>query len=227
MIDIQAVCKHFSSGRGQVAALTDISFTVAPGQGVVLAGRSGSGKTTLLNCIGTLEVPDHGRILCNGIDICALSPHQRTLFRRQQVGFVFQAGNLLPWLTVAENLQFPLELNGIRGKTQQRRIEELLALFALAGYQRALPAELSGGEAQRIAFARAIAHKPTILLADEPTASLDSANGNQLIELMFSLCRDQKTTLLIATHDQDLLAMARTILFFKDGQMENRRCAEK
>jgi len=227
MIDIQAVCKHYSSGRGQVAALADISFAVAPGEGIVLAGRSGSGKTTLLNCIGTLELPDRGRILCHGIDICALSPHRRTLFRRQQVGFVFQAGNLLPWLTVAENLQFPLELNQIRGRAQQRRIEELLAIFGLAGYQRALPAELSGGEAQRIAFARAIAHAPAILLADEPTASLDSANGNQLIELMFSLCRDQKTTLLIATHDQDLLAMAETILFVKDGRMENRRCAEK
>ncbi len=221
MIDIQTVSKQYTSGRGHVAALTDISFSTRHGQGIILAGRSGSGKTTLLNCIGTLEIPDSGSILCNDINICTLSPRQRTLFRRREVGFVFQAGNLLPWLTVAENLQFPLELNGILGKTQRHRIEELLATFGLEGYEKALPAELSGGEAQRIAFARAIAHKPAILLADEPTASLDSSNGRQLIELMFSLCRTRNTTLFIATHDQELLEMAETIIFLKDGKMEN------
>ncbi len=219
MIDIQCISKHYTSGRGHVPALREISFTVQAGQGVILAGKSGSGKTTLLNCIGTLEIPDSGRILCHGRDLCSLSPRQRTLFRRKEVGFVFQSGNLLPWLTVDENLQFPLEFNGIRGKSQRRRIEELLEGFGLAGYDRAMPAELSGGEAQRVAFARAIAHQPALLLADEPTASLDSANGRQLIELMFSLCRSGRTTLIMATHDQELLAMTRTIIPLKDGQM--------
>jgi len=223
MIEIRAVSKQFTSGRGHVAALTDISFTVAQGHGVMLAGRSGSGKTTLLNCLGTLELPDSGAILYHGVDLCTLSPRQRTLFRRTKVGFVFQAGNLLPWLSVAENLQFPLELNGIHGQAQQRRIAELLATFDLAGYEKALPVELSGGESQRIAFARAIAHAPSLLLADEPTASLDSANGRQLIELMFSLCRTNGTTLFIATHDQELLAMAEAIIPLKDGKMENNR----
>ena len=222
MIEIQAISKQYTSGRGHVSALSDISLAVEHGQGIILAGRSGSGKTTLLNCIGTLEIPDSGKILYNDIDICTLSPRQRTLFRRQKVGFVFQAGNLLPWLTVAENLQFPLELNGIRGSDQRHRIEELLAIFGLGGYEKALPMELSGGEAQRIAFARAIAHTPAILLADEPTASLDSINGKQLVELMFSLCRTHETTLFIATHDQELLEMAKTIIFLKDGRMENR-----
>lgn len=132
---------------------------------------------------------------------------------------MFQAGNLLPWLTVAENLQFPLELNAIRGKMQRKRIEELLTHFGLGGYEKAMPAELSGGESQRIAFARAIAHSPSLLLADEPTASLDSANGRQLIELMFSLCRSQHTTLFIATHDQELLEMTDEIIYLKDGRM--------
>ncbi len=222
MIEIQAVSKQFTSGRGQIAALRDISFSVQRGQGVILIGRSGSGKTTLLNCLGTLEIPDKGSILCNGTNICTLSPRQRALFRRREVGFVFQSSNLLPWLTVAENLQFPLEMNGIYGAVQRERLEELLATFGLAGYDKALPVELSGGESQRVAFARAIAHAPAILLADEPTASLDSSNGTQLIELMFSLCHAKGTTLIIATHDQELLAMADMIITLKDGTMEQK-----
>jgi ABC-type lipoprotein export system ATPase subunit len=221
MIKVQAVSKQFTSGRGHISALSDISFAVERGCGVLLMGRSGSGKTTLLNCLGTLEIPDQGAILYNGTNICTLSLRQRALFRRKELGFVFQGGNLLPWLTVAENLQFPLELNGICGIVQQQRIEELLATFDLVGYEKAMPAELSGGESQRIAFARAIAHAPAILLADEPTASLDSSNGRQLIEMMFSLCRLQGTTLLIATHDQDLLPLADAIISLKDGKMEN------
>jgi len=220
MIEIQAVSKQFTSGRGHVSAVADVSFSVDRGRGVILAGRSGSGKTTLLNCIGTLEIPDTGAILYKGTNICTLSPRQRTLFRRKEVGFVFQTSNLLPWLTVAENLQFPLEFNGIHGKAQQRRIEELLTTFGLAGYEKAMPVELSGGESQRIAFARAIAHAPALLLADEPTASLDSKNGKQLIELLVSLCHSKETTLIIATHDQELLGMADTVISLKDGKME-------
>lgn len=219
MVSVQNVSKQYTSGRGRVTALAEISFSVQIGQGIILAGKSGSGKTTLLNCIGTLERPDSGSILCNGRDICALAPRQQALFRRQEVGFVFQAGNLLPWLTVAENLQFPLELNAIWGKVQRKRIEELLVNFGLAGYEKAMPAELSGGESQRIAFARAIAHSPSLLVADEPTASLDSVTGRQLIELMFSLCRSQRTTLFIATHDQELLEMTDAIIYLKDGRM--------
>jgi ABC-type lipoprotein export system ATPase subunit len=223
MIELQAVSKQFTSGRGHISAISDVSFSVDRGQGVILVGRSGSGKTTLLNCIGTLEIPDRGGVFYNGINVCTLSPRQRAMFRRKEVGFVFQTSNLLPWLTVYENLQFPLELSGICGKLQRRRIEELLATFGLSGYEKAMPGELSGGESQRIAFARAIAHEPAILLADEPTASLDSHNGKQLVELMFSLCSSKRTTLLIATHDQELLGMTDTIITLKDGKMEQYR----
>lgn len=223
MIQVRSLSKQFLSGRGHVAALHDISFEVEHGSGVILSGKSGSGKTTLLNCLGTLEQPDSGEVICNSINICTLNARQRALFRRQEVGFVFQSNNLLPWLTVAENLQMPLELNRITGIRQQQRIKELLATFGLNGYEKALPSELSGGEAQRIAFARAIAHTPAILLADEPTASLDSANGRQLIELMFSLCKDQGMTLFIATHDPELLEIAQLVIHLKDGRRETRQ----
>ena len=219
MIALHNIDKQYISGRGHVAALSDISFSVQKGEGLVLAGRSGSGKTTLLNCIGTLETPDAGTILYKGIDIGTFTARQRAHFRQREVGFVFQASNLLPWLTVAENLQLPLELNHIRGPAQQQRVAALLETFGLSGYENAMPVELSAGESQRIAFARAIAHAPAILLADEPTASLDSTNGKQLIELMLSLCRNDGTTLIIASHDPDVMAMADKVIVLKDGKM--------
>jgi putative ABC transport system ATP-binding protein len=202
-----------------VAALTDINCRVAAGTGLVLAGRSGSGKTTLLNCIGTLEQPDAGTITFNGVSIGDLNASQRSAFRREHIGFVFQSGNLIPWLTVRENLLMPLEMNGVSRQKSLERVSELLAMFGMAGYDTALPAELSGGEAQRVAFARAIAHTPSLVLADEPTASLDSVNGSTLIREMFSLCQSQGTTLVLATHDTDLIAMAERVLWLKDGQM--------
>lgn len=219
MIALHNIGKQYVSGRGHVAALSDISFSVQQGEGIVLAGRSGSGKTTLLNCIGTLETPNTGSILYKGSDIGTLTTHQRAHFRQREIGFVFQSSNLLPWLTVAENLQLPLELNRIHGTAQQQRVAMLLEIFGLSGYEKAMPGELSAGESQRIAFARAIAHAPALLLADEPTASLDSANGKQLIELMLSLCRNDGTTLIIASHDPDVMAMADTVIALKDGKM--------
>jgi putative ABC transport system ATP-binding protein len=220
MIEVIGVSKKYISGRGHVTALSDISFFVERGRSAVLAGKSGSGKTTLLNCLGALETPESGKIICNGRDICALSQRHRAFFQRREIGFVFQASNLLPWLTVAENLQFPLELNTIHGKDQKKRIHELLATFDLAEYDRAMPGELSGGETQRIAFARAIAHKPALLLADEPTASLDSITGHQLIQMILSLCADQFTTLIIATHDPELIKMTDYKFYLKDGRLE-------
>ncbi len=220
MLEIRSVSKKYISGRGHITALSDISFALGKGQSASLAGKSGSGKTTLLNCIGALEKPDSGIILSGGRNICTLGRRQRALFLRREIGFVFQAANLLPWLTVAENLQFPLELNNIRGTAQKQRIHGLLAACDLSGYDKAMPAELSGGETQRIAFARAIAHKPALLLADEPTASLDSVTGQGLIELMLSLCVGQHTTLIIATHDPELIEMTNKRITLKDGRME-------
>jgi putative ABC transport system ATP-binding protein len=188
------------------------------GRFFVVAGRSGSGKTTLLNCIGTLEKPETGRIRCAGIDINHLSRRAAAKFRRKQTGFVFQSANLVSYLTVRENIALPLELNAWSNDARNRRVDALLDTVGLRGMGAAMPQELSGGETQRVAFARAIAHQPAILLADEPTASLDSATGRQLIQLMKALVSESTCTLIAATHDPELIAAASETLYLKDGR---------
>ena len=220
MIEIAGISKTYMSGRGKVTALENISFTVDRGKFFVIAGKSGSGKTTLLNCIGGLEKPDCGRITCAGIDMSALSATAVSHFQRKQVGFVFQFGNLISYLTVSENLSFPLELNEISGSTRDRRVKELLDSIGLSSIGKALPHELSGGETQRVAFARAIAHEPSILLVDEPTASLDTINGRQLINLMRQLITEKGCTLVVATHDPEVIEMTADRLHLKDGRKE-------
>ena len=220
MIEICGITKTYESGRGKVTALETISFTVDRGKLFVIAGKSGSGKTTLLNCIGGLEKPDYGRITCAGTDVSTLSAAAVSHFQRKQVGFVFQFGNLISYLTVSENLSFPLELNGISGSARNRRVQALLDSIGLSSIGGALPHELSGGETQRVAFARAIAHSPPILLVDEPTASLDTINGRQLIHLMQQLITDQGCTLVVATHDPEVIERAADRLHLKDGRKE-------
>ena len=222
MIAAAGVCKTYRSGRGKVAALEDVSFMVEKGACFAVAGKSGSGKTTLLNCLGGLEKPDRGRVTCGQVEVSALSGSAASKFLRTQVGFVFQFGNLISYLTVRENLAFPLELNGMSGARRERRIQELLDRIGLPGIGKALPGELSGGETQRVAFARAIAHSPAILLADEPTASLDSATGREFIRLMHSLSSEQGCTLVVATHDPEVIALATSQLQLKDGRKEGR-----
>jgi ABC-type lipoprotein export system ATPase subunit len=220
VIEISGISKTYVSGRGRVTALENISLTVARGKLFVIAGKSGSGKTTLLNCIGGLEKPDCGRITCAGRDVNTLSAAAVSHFQRKHVGFVFQFGNLISYLTVSENLSFPLELNGISSSARDRRVQELLDSIGLSCIGEALPHELSGGETQRVAFARAIAHSPSILLVDEPTASLDTTNGRQLIHLMDQLIADQDCTLVVATHDPEVIEMAADRLYLKDGRKE-------
>jgi ABC-type lipoprotein export system ATPase subunit len=220
VIQVLGVSRIYRSGRGRVVALQDVSFQVERGKSFILAGRSGSGKTTLLNCLGGLEKPDSGTILCAGSDINALTRRKLSLFQRKHLGFMFQAGNLLSYLSVRENLAFPLEMNRVSGAARDKRIHWLLDNIGLPDIGAALPRELSGGETQRVAFARAIAHSPAILLADEPTASLDSANGRQLIGLMLALTREQQCTLVVATHDPEVIEMADERLFLKDGRRE-------
>jgi putative ABC transport system ATP-binding protein len=220
VIEVVDLCKSYQSGRRTLTALENISFKVAQGESFVVAGKSGSGKTTLLNCIGGLERPDRGTILCDGLEINHLSRSALSRFQRERIGFVFQRGNLLSFLTVRENLSFPLALNGVNGKQREMRIEALLESIGLPELGAALPGELSGGETQRVAFARAIAHRPTLLLADEPTASLDSATGRRLIGLMFSLCRQQQCTLVTASHDPEVIRTAERQFQLKDGRKD-------
>jgi putative ABC transport system ATP-binding protein len=221
VIAVVDLCKTFHSGRGTVRALENITLEVQKGESFIIAGKSGSGKTTLLNCIGGLEKPERGTVRCAGVDINRLSRKALSHFQRKRIGFVFQSGSLLSYLTVRENLAFPLALNGVGRKQRQKRVAELLDIIELPQLGSALPHELSGGETQRVAFARAIAHAPDILLGDEPTASLDTATGRRLIRLMVSLSRRQHCTLVIASHDPEVIQMADRRLHLKDGRKES------
>ncbi|MFZ2631178.1 MAG: ABC transporter ATP-binding protein [Desulfosalsimonadaceae bacterium] len=221
MIQLSGIFKTFRSGRGMVAALKDISFSVEKGNSLILAGKSGSGKTTLLNCIGGLEKPEKGRVVCAGEEIHSLSGKALSRFQRTRIGFVFQSGNLVSYLNVRENIEFPMALNEIAGERRKRRVAELLDAVGLGGAGSAMPFELSAGETQRVAFARAIIHSPSILLADEPTANLDSENGRQLINLMFSLSRESGCTMVVATHDAEIIHSAPHKILLKDGQIED------
>ncbi|MFA5904659.1 MAG: ABC transporter ATP-binding protein [Desulfobacula sp.] len=225
-IEITGIFKSFHSARGDIKALVDVSFTLEKGKSMTLIGTSGSGKTTLLHCIGGLEAPDKGSIYCFGSPIHSLSAKALSRFQRKQAGFVFQFGNLLSYLTLQENISFPLVLNGETKYKIERRVQELLEKTGLSGFGPALPCELSGGEIQRAAVARALAHSPELLLADEPTASLDSATGKALIHMMLSLGKDQNCTLLIATHDKDLMALSDETIQLKDGQTVGRQHAD-
>jgi putative ABC transport system ATP-binding protein len=223
MIEVTGLHKSFCSGRGRVEAVRDVSFRVERGKSLVVAGKSGSGKTTLLACLGGLEQPDSGSIVCKDVEISTLSRKALSLFQRRHLGFVFQFGNLISYLTVFENIAFPLVLNGVSRIQRHRRVEWLLERIALGEARDALPHELSGGELQRVAFARAIAHNPSILLADEPTSSLDSKSAGDIMELMFSLARESLRTIVVVTHDPDLMAWGDEAIVLKDGLRQNAR----
>jgi ABC-type lipoprotein export system ATPase subunit len=222
MIQLEAVTKVFRSGRGKIRALEDVSSTIAAGRFTAVVGKSGSGKSTLLNCIGGLEPPDKGTITCFGTAIYSLNARELSRFQRRELGFVFQLGNLLSYLTVAENIGFPLALNGVNGSLRSKKVDALLQRIGLPSAAKALPRELSRGEAQRVALARAIAHHPKILLADEPTASLDTATGQQAVQLMRDLGRDHQCTIIMATHDDDISAAADQVIRLKDGRIHHK-----
>lgn len=220
MIQVEGISKEYRSGRGQVQALADVSFTVEKNNTVAVFGKSGSGKTTLLNCLGGLERPESGKVTCFGVEIHSLSEKALCLFQRRNVGFVFQHGNLLNYLTVYENIAFSLALNNFDRKATAKRVNELLEKIGLPETGQALPNELSGGEVQRVSVARAVAHLPQMILADEPTASLDTDTGRDLVQLMFNMGRKQGCTMIIATHDKEIINLANDILPLRDGKIE-------
>jgi ABC-type lipoprotein export system ATPase subunit len=217
MIACSSISKVYHSGRGSLQALANVSLRVPPQSSLALVGKSGSGKTTLLNCLGGLDRPDGGTVRYGDVDIHSLSAHDLSMFVRRRIGFVFQHGNLLSYLSVFENIAFPLVLNNMEHGRLQKRVAELLERIGLSTAGAALPLELSGGEVQRVAVARAIAHVPQVLLADEPTASLDTATGRQLINLMFEISRDQGCTLVFTTHDMESVSLADAIVHLRDG----------
>jgi ABC-type lipoprotein export system ATPase subunit len=220
VIRVQGISKEYRSGRGRVQAITDVSLTIENNNTVAVFGKSGSGKTTLLNCLGGLERPEKGKITCFGVEIHSLSEKALCLFQRRNIGFVFQHGNLLSYLTVYQNIAFPLSLNNFDKKTISNRVHIMLEKVGLAEIGPALPYELSGGEVQRVSVARAMAHSPQILLADEPTASLDTDTGRDLVQLMFNMGREHGCTMIIATHDQEIINLADAFLHLRDGRIE-------
>jgi putative ABC transport system ATP-binding protein len=218
-IELRQVSKSYdAAGRGP-PVLDGVDIQIAQGEFVVLVGRSGSGKSTLLNLIGAIDVPTAGEIFIDGVELGALDESARALLRRRELGFVFQFFNLIPTLTVAENLLLPLELNGRTGAAANARVSDLLAEVGLADRADRFPDELSGGEQQRVAIARAIVHEPRIVLADEPTGNLDLETAHDVIGLLDRLCRDAGLTLVMATHSREVIGLADRVLTIRAGQV--------
>lgn len=216
MILVENLSKAYRSGHSRQVVFERLSFRVQPGEVVALLGASGSGKTTLLNLISGIDTPDGGRVRLDGVEVHALAEPERTLLRRRRIGFVFQFFNLIPTLTVGENVALPLELLGTEGGAEARAAG-LLEEVGLAGMRRRYPETLSGGEQQRAAVARALAHQPAILLADEPTGNLDEETGDRIVELLTGLARRQDTTVLLVTHSSRVAAAADRVLQLHRG----------
>jgi putative ABC transport system ATP-binding protein len=213
-VRLRAISKAYDDGATRHEVLTAIDLDVAAGELVALLGPSGSGKSTLLNIIAGLDAPDSGSVEVSGHNLGGMSERGRTLLRRRDIGFVFQLFNLIPTLTILENVLLPLELTGRRDPQAARA---LLERVGLAGRARAFPEELSGGEQQRIAIARALAHQPRLLLADEPTGNLDSATGGRVLDLLTGLVREQGAAMVIATHSREVVERAHRVLTLHDG----------
>jgi putative ABC transport system ATP-binding protein len=209
--------KTYPNGPEQVAALQDISLSIAPGAFTAMMGPSGSGKSTFLNLAAGLDVPTSGRVLIGDTDITELSPDAVTRFRRQHIGFVFQAYNLIGHLTVGENIQLPMLLDGRRA--DERWAEALLESVGLTGMTDRLPRELSGGQAQRVAIARALITRPTVVFADEPTGALDRRTGDQVLDVLRGAAKRFAQTLVLVSHDAHVASAADTVLFLADGRL--------
>jgi putative ABC transport system ATP-binding protein len=217
MISVQGLSMRLVSGDVAVDVLTDISLEVPAGQFLAIAGPSGSGKSTLLGLIAGLDQPTSGRITVAGVEITRLSEDELAHFRRDTIGFVFQSYHLIPTLTALENVAVPLELAGERNALERART--LLTEVGLRERAHHYPVQLSGGEQQRVAVARAACRQPRVLLADEPTGNLDSATGKQIIELLVALNRNLGSTLVLVTHDSALAAYADRVVTLRDGQI--------
>jgi putative ABC transport system ATP-binding protein len=219
LVRIERVSKRYALDRSFVTALDEASLLIESGEFLAIAGPSGSGKSTLLNLIGCLDRPSSGRILIDGIDTGALRPVAAATLRRDKIGFVFQTFNLIPVFTAEENVEYPLLLRRMPERDRRRRVAEALASVGLTERARHRPDLLSGGERQRVAVARAIVHRPALVLADEPTANLDTKTARQLIDLMRELNRRLGLTFVFSTHDQRLLDQTDRIVRLCDGNV--------
>ncbi|MBV8880909.1 MAG: ABC transporter ATP-binding protein [Planctomycetaceae bacterium] len=213
--------KAFVLGSNAVGALRGVDFAVARGEFVAVMGPSGCGKTTLLNLVGGIDVPSRGTVWVDGVEISRLSDDELTDLRRDRLGYVFQFYNLIPTLTARENIETPMQFRG-RSKAERReRAAALLARVGLGDRADHKPSELSGGEQQRVAIARALANDPALVLLDEPTGDLDSATGKEILGLLQKLNREEKVTLMVATHDAAVAAISSRVVRLRDGKIES------
>jgi len=217
LVSLERVTRKFPLDHNAVTALSNVSFHIDPGEFLAISGPSGSGKSTLLNLIGCIDKPTSGRIFIDGTDTSLLTSSQCSLLRREKIGFVFQTFNLIPVFTASENVEYPLLIQGVKTSERRRRVTDALANVGLSGRANHRPDLLSGGERQRVAVARAIVHRPSLVLADEPTANLDTQNATQLIGLMRDLNRTLGLTFIFSTHDQRLLEHTPRIVRLTDG----------
>jgi putative ABC transport system ATP-binding protein len=221
IVEAREVWKVYTQGSLEVEALRGLSLEIGAGEFTAICGPSGSGKTTLLNLIGALDRPTRGTLLLEGRDLRALSRQARSVLRRDRIGFVFQAYNLMPVLTAYENAEMVLALQKVPGDERRRRVETMLREVGLGGLENRRPDELSGGQRQRVAIARAIVSNPAIVLADEPTANVDSETAETLLDLMERLNRERGVTFVFSTHDPRVMKRARRLVRIVDGQVES------
>jgi len=223
IVECVDVSKTYRQGRIEIHALNNVNLSIAKGEFVAIAGPSGSGKTTLLNLVGGLDLMDAGSIIVDGNAFDQISQSQLADLRLHKVGFVFQAYNLIPVLSAAENVEFVMLLQGISANERRQRAEAILDDVGLAGKYDRRPAELSGGQQQRVAVARAIVSNPSIVLADEPTANLDSKTGDGLLEMMKQMNEEKSVTFIFSTHDKMVMDYARRLVTIRDGRIEDDR----
>lgn len=222
VIKAEGITRVFPVPGGEFTALKGINAEIPKGTFAILRGRSGSGKTTLMNIIGTLDNPTEGQVYLNGNSIKGLNDHQREKLRRRDMGFVFQSVSLIPSLNAFQNVEFSMRMAGIKpSKERDRRVEECLKLVGLGNRMNHMPAEMSGGEQQRVAIARSIAHSPKIIFADEPTAELDSQMAAKVTELFKEMTRKEGITILMTTHDVGLMGAADMIIELENGERIN------
>lgn len=221
-IKISQLRHGYEEAGRQHEILHDINFSMAEAESVALLGRSGSGKSTLLNLISGIDTPLAGEIIVDGQDLCALNETQRTLFRRQHIGFIYQFFNLIPSLTAEENIAFSLELNNVAAGESAERVAQIMHELDIHDKAQRYPAQLSGGEQQRVAIARALIHQPLLVLADEPTGNLDAKSGQLILQHLHQLVKEQQSTLLLVTHSLEVAKSADRIVTLEDGVLEER-----
>jgi len=225
LLEVSKICKTYGSGEAAVQALKSVSFSVPKGEYVAIVGESGSGKSTLLNMIGALDMPTSGQVIIGGKDIFSMDDRRLTIFRRRNIGFIFQAFNLIPELTVEQNIIFPVLLD--YQKPDKKYLEELLAVLNLEERRNHLPSQLSGGQQQRVAIGRALITRPSLILADEPTGNLDTQNSSEVIALLKEASKIYEQTIIMITHNRSIAQTADRVLNVSDGILTDLgRCRE-